>query len=195
MIAEDLQPLSIVENEGFRNMVKLLDSRYQIPSRRALGRTIIPSIYSNVRNKVQTLLNDTSFIALTTDIWTSINTDSFLTITAHFFPKGQSQLKIVVLGTKKLDQSHTATHLEEIMTSELNRWGILNKVTAIVSDSGANIKSAIRLMNIQHIPCTAHKLNLVVQKALYLNEDDSVGDESNELDSWGIGFWGKNKGN
>lgn len=69
------------------------------------------------------------------------------------------------------------------MTSELNRWGILNKVTAIVSDSGANIKSAIRLMNIQHIPCTAHKLNLVVQKALYFNEDDSVGDESNELDS------------
>lgn len=69
------------------------------------------------------------------------------------------------------------------MTSELNRWGILNKVTAIVSDSGANIKSAIRLMNIQHIPCTAHKLNLVVQQALYLNEDDSVGDESNELDS------------
>ncbi|KAF0714432.1 Uncharacterized protein FWK35_00032648, partial [Aphis craccivora] len=183
MIAEDLQPLSIVENEGFRNMVKLLDSRYQIPSRRALGRTIIPSIYSNVRNKVQALLNDTSFISLTTDIWTSINTDSFITITAHFFPKGQSQLKIVVLCTKKLDQSHTAVHLTEIMTNELNRWGILNKVTAIVSDNGANIKSAIRLMNIQHIPCTAHKLNLIVQKALYLNEDDSVGDESNELDS------------
>jgi len=69
------------------------------------------------------------------------------------------------------------------MTNELNRWGILNKVTAIVSDNRANIKSAIRLMNIQHIPCTAHKLNLIVQKALYLNEDDSVGDESNELDS------------
>jgi len=67
------------------------------------------------------------------------------------------------------------------MTSELNSWGILNKVTAIVSDSGANIKSAIRLMNKQHIPCTAHKLNLVVQQALYLTEDDSVGDESNEL--------------
>lgn len=66
------------------------------------------------------------------------------------------------------------------MTSKLNSWGILNKVTAIVSDSGANIKSAIRLMDIQHIPCTAHKLNLIVQQALYLNEDDSVGDESNE---------------
>ncbi|KAL4136315.1 hypothetical protein QTP88_007863 [Uroleucon formosanum] len=181
MIAEDLQPLSIVENEGFRNMVKLLDSRYQIPSRRALGRTIIPNIYSNVRNKVQTLLNDTSFIALTTDIWTSINTDSFITITAHFFPKGHSQLKTVVLCTKKLHHGHTGVYLAEIMTSELNSWGILDKITAIVTDSGANIKSAIRLMNIQHIPCTAHKLNLVVQQALYLSEDDSVGEESHEL--------------
>jgi len=67
------------------------------------------------------------------------------------------------------------------MTSELNSWGILDKITAIVTDSGANIKSAIRLMNIQHIPCTAHKLNLVVQQALYLSEDDSVGEESHEL--------------
>lgn len=66
------------------------------------------------------------------------------------------------------------------MTSELNSWGVLNKVTAIVSDSGANIKSAIRLMNIQHIPCTAYKLNLVVQQALYLTEDDSVGEVSND---------------
>jgi len=27
MIAEDLQPVSIVENSGFRHLVKLLDSR------------------------------------------------------------------------------------------------------------------------------------------------------------------------
>lgn len=67
------------------------------------------------------------------------------------------------------------------MTSELNSWGVLEKIIAVVTDSGANIKSAIRLMNIQHIPCTAHKLNLVVQKALYLTEDDSVGEESNEF--------------
>jgi len=30
MIAEDLQPVSIVENTGFRHLVKLLDSRLLI---------------------------------------------------------------------------------------------------------------------------------------------------------------------
>ncbi|CAI6355581.1 unnamed protein product [Macrosiphum euphorbiae] len=142
MIAEDLQPLSIVENEGLKNMVKLLDSRYKIHSRRALDRTIIPNMYTNFRNKVQTLLNDTSYIAITTDIWTSINTDSFKTMTAHFFPKGQSKLKTVVLCTKKLKHSHTGAHLAEIMTSELNSWGSLDKVVAIFTDGGSNIKSA-----------------------------------------------------
>jgi len=72
-------------------------------------------------------------------------------------------------------------------------------------------------MNIQHIPCTAHKLNLIVQQVLFLTEDDLVGEESNELrDSekiklifkkcrnivgflnavkWEIESWGKNKHN
>lgn len=43
---------------------------------------------------------------------------------------------------------------------------------AIVTDGGRNINAAIRLMNIQHIPCTAHKLNLVVRNALSLTDND-----------------------
>lgn len=61
-----------------------------IPSRRALSRTIIPKMYSNVRNTVQTFLNETEHISITTDIWTSMNTDSFITLTAHFYPSESS---------------------------------------------------------------------------------------------------------
>lgn len=71
-------------------------------------------------------------------------------------------MKTVVLLTKKLDRSHTEAHLAEIMTSELNSWGILDKVVAIVTDVGYKIKSAVRLMNIQHIPFTTHNLKLIV---------------------------------
>lgn len=41
--------------------------------------------------------------------------------------------------------------------------------------------STVRLMDIQHIPYTALKLNLIVQQTLYLGEDDSVVEETNEL--------------
>lgn len=34
MITKDLHPLSVVEQEGFKNVVKTLDHRYRIPSRK-----------------------------------------------------------------------------------------------------------------------------------------------------------------
>lgn len=125
--------------------------RYKIQSRRALARTIIPTIYSDVKNQVQFLLNDTRHVSVTTDIWTSMNTDSFLTITAHFYSNDCIQLK-TVLCTKKLEKNHTGSYLAEMITKEFNIWNIHNKVVAIVTDGGSNMKAAVRIMNIQHFP-------------------------------------------
>lgn len=140
--------------------------RYEIPSRKLLSKTIIPWMFLNVKNKVQMLLDEAKHVAITTDIWTSMNTDSFITMTAHFFNKNQINLNTVVLCTKKLESNHTGIHLSEVMTQELNDWNIFNKVIAIVTDGGANIKLAVRLMKILHVPCVAHKLNLIVQQGL-----------------------------
>jgi hypothetical protein len=51
MIAGDLQPISYLENNGFRKMVSFLDSRYleHIPSRRTLTRKIMPDIYQSTK--------------------------------------------------------------------------------------------------------------------------------------------------
>jgi len=54
------------------------------------------------------------------------------------------------------------------VTKKLQDWNILFKVIAIVTDGGANIKLVVTLMEIQLIPCTAHKLNLIIQQALKL---------------------------
>lgn len=144
-----------------------------------MSRTIIPNMYDEVKNKIQVELNDAKYISVTTDIWTSINTDSFVTITVHFFPKLEINLKTLVLCTKKLTESHTAVYLSQILTTELNKFDILHKVVAIVTDGGRNINAAVRLMNIQHIPCTAHKLNLVVRNVLSLTDDDLNVDTNN----------------
>lgn len=142
-----------------------------------LSRTIIPDIFTRVKSKVQIALNKANHVAITTDIWTSMNTDSFITLTAHFFDNDQRDLKTVVLCTKKLECNHTGNFLCEFMIKELEDWNIMSKVIAIVTDGGANIKLAVRLMKIQHIPCTAHKLNLIVQQSLQLSEDDRIGEQ------------------
>ena len=45
MIVEDLQPLSVVEDKGFRRLVHALNPRYDLPSRREITRTLLPSVY------------------------------------------------------------------------------------------------------------------------------------------------------
>lgn len=118
-------------------------------------------------------------IAIATDIWTSMNTDSYLTITVHFLCK--TQLRTLVLCIKKLECNHTGVNLWKIMTEELHKWKIFDKVVAVVTDGGANINSAVRQMNLPHVPCTAHKLNLVVQQALQLSDnEDGLDDNTDE---------------
>lgn len=140
MIAEDIQSLSIVENKGFKKLINLLDSRYTLPSRRTIGRTILPDLYESTRVMVQYCL---------------------LSMFVRFL-----NLKTFVLTTRKLTFSNTAQYLSEVLTNIIKEWEIETKVVAIVSDSGANIKAAIRLLEINHIPCVAHKLNNAVKTAL-----------------------------
>jgi len=171
MIAEDMQPFSIVENRGFQKLVRLLDSRYTLPSRRTIGRTLIPDIYETTRSKVFGLVSNAKHVAITSDVWTSMNTESYLTATVHFFDT-DLQLRTFVLATEKLTSNHTAQYLSEVLHDIFHNWNIRTKVCAIVIDSGAKIKAAVRLMNIEHIPCTAHKLNNIVKKSLKLDSDD-----------------------
>ena len=51
MIVKDLQPVSVVEGEDFRNFAKTLDHCYTIPSRKNLEREKIPALYKSVAQK------------------------------------------------------------------------------------------------------------------------------------------------
>ncbi len=46
MLATDLQPATIVEDEGFRRFLKVLDPKYEPPSRRTIMRERLPNLYS-----------------------------------------------------------------------------------------------------------------------------------------------------
>jgi len=45
MIAQDLQPLSVVEDSGFREFIKALDPRYTLPSRSQIRNKLLPGEY------------------------------------------------------------------------------------------------------------------------------------------------------
>jgi hypothetical protein len=78
-----------------------------------------------------------SCVSATTDIWTSANTQSFITVTIHCFVN--ETLHSFVLTTKQLNESHSAEYLSETLKEIFEEWKLTSKITAVVTDrSGKN---------------------------------------------------------
>ena len=101
MIALDLQPPSIVDDVGFIRLMALVEPRYRIPSHRYLSNVTIPRMYSSVKCLILKMLQSTSHISVTTDIWSSSHSHhSFISLTAHFITSNMEKkdVMLIVLG-------------------------------------------------------------------------------------------------
>lgn len=169
----DLQPFSLVEDKGFRELVNFAFPNYVIPSRKYFSNNLLPGLYEQVKTLTKAALNeDVESICLTTDMWTSRNNDSYLAVTGHYIDSNY-KLQSVLLECKVLESRHTALNLAEELKNVVQEWNILDKILLTVSDNGANIKNAVAHLGWKHFGCYAHTLNLAVQKVLansYLGE-------------------------
>lgn len=86
-IAKDLRPYSVVENAGFRHMLKTIEPRYKLPTRATFTESALPALYKETKAKVMELMCKARRVAITSDAWTSVATESYVTITAHYISK------------------------------------------------------------------------------------------------------------
>ncbi|XP_060793313.1 uncharacterized protein LOC132896480 isoform X1 [Neoarius graeffei] len=70
-IATDMLPIYSVEKRGFQHMLKVLDARYNVPSRKYFSGVALPQLYNLTRQKVLSELQGIDFYAATTDLWSS----------------------------------------------------------------------------------------------------------------------------
>jgi len=164
MVVKDLQPFSVVEDEGFRAFVGKLDPAYTLPTRRAL-KIMVCDKYHTTKEKVKAELRDAAVcVSLTSDMWTSNNMDSYLGVTCHFTKEDQICSRL--LGVAKFTGTHTAEHIKDAKDLLIADWGLQGIVRCLVTDNAANMLLCASLMKISHVSCFAHTLNLVVKKAL-----------------------------
>ena len=142
MITTDLQPLSVIEDNGFVALLKFLDPKYQLPSRKVLKKWLEKK-YEEATSNVKNELANVRKVCITTDAWTSINMDSFLTVTCHFI-NDIYQLKTYVLETVKIEGSHTGAAIANNLKGIFNNWKIEDKVISVVTDNAVNMKLAIK---------------------------------------------------
>lgn len=167
MICRDYQPFSIVDDEGFQNLLKLLTGGlYKIPSRTTI-KSLLDKKYDTVSNIFRRKIKDLSY-TLTTDIWTeTLQTRSFLGITLHYIEN--CHLDSASLGVVDLSERHTSQYIQKILTEIMNDWNIdAENVTAIVTDGAKNITNAVETLfdKSKHLHCFAHQINLVAERSI-----------------------------
>ena len=166
MIVTDIQPVSIVEDKGFLEFVRVLDPKYCPPSRRTIMIDHLPQLYKSKQQLLMEELNGINDCCLTTDMWTSRATEGYITVTCHYIDKKNMELKSAVLNTRHVDVAHTSENLASCLREVSDEWKITSKVHCVISDSAANIKRAVMLCNWNHLSCFVHLLNLVVTDAI-----------------------------
>lgn len=170
IICKENQPYSLVENEGFKNLLKVLAPHYKIPSRTSVARCLDEK-YDALSIVMKNKLCCVEHLTLKSDIWSDLQMRTYLGVTAHF--GSGIEFHSVTLGVYHLDERHTSEYIAQLLTKTCEEWGFnTDKVTAVVTDNAANMVKAVEIafQKKKHIPCFAHTLNLVAHHILGIPE-------------------------
>jgi hypothetical protein len=171
MMCRDLQPYTIVDDHGFRAVLKAAEPRYALPSRKTFSDDLIPKLYDKTLANVRAEVEGATSLAFTTDAWTSRANRSYLSYTGHFMTQN-FELRNVCLRVENVDESHTAACLAKSLSDQTVAWTTESQrgnwiKTAVVSDNAANIQAAIsKLPSCQSVHCFDHTLQLVIEDAV-----------------------------
>ncbi|XP_046685571.1 zinc finger BED domain-containing protein 4-like [Homalodisca vitripennis] len=166
VFVQDYQPFSVVEDEGFKKFVNGLNPNYVLPNRKTISSSMIPAEYEMCLNAVRQEMLTVSNVTLTTDTWTSSNTESYMALTSHHI-SNDFELKSILLECSVIRSSHTSVNLAVEIDKIVKKFHLEGKIMIIVSDNASNIVGAItNELKLKHFGCFAHTINLILQDAL-----------------------------
>lgn len=169
IIIKDDQPLSIRNDEGFREFVEELNPCYELPSDKKVKELLVDS-YKYCKKEIVRLFDQgISSCSLTLDLWTSRSRAGYLGVTCSFV-NNQFELCEATLAVEYLRYPHTSQNIVDCLNQIIENWNLNGKVFTITTDNGSNMVKAGKLLknsdNITRFPCAAHTLQLVVGKGL-----------------------------
>ena len=170
LICKEALPFKLVDSPAFHAFVRELDPRYVLPTRQTLSDKLVPDLQHKLRTDAQSQLQQSASHALTTDMWTSVNQQAVMGVTAHLLTEDFTAIN-KCLAIKPAPGSHTAEFISAELDSVIDDWSLNRKSLHMVTDSGANVKKAVgQIRDIVWRPCFAHTLQLCVNGALTSKE-------------------------
>ena len=168
-IVLDLRPIAVVDGTGFNQLLKCVEPGYVVPLRTFVMNSL-KQRYATMKHTLQESFHLCDNLALTTDIWTSRTTQSYVTITAHYITE-EWKIQSYVLCTCEMAERHTSINIATRIEEAAKMWNIDGKhVSAVVTDNASNMSAAVvDVLEWNHLPCFAHTLQLAVNKSLDAN--------------------------
>ena len=164
-IVKDTHPLSVVESNRFKSLMKMAVPHFAIPSRKHFSQSIIPSLYLQLRIRIETSLRQAEYCSFMTDLWTAkYQNRSYVSLTCHFIDQ-EWELYSYCLETCDLPIDHTAENVAAELSQLLMDWNIREKLTGFTTDNGRNIVNAMEKLDLLNFPCLGHTLQLSVKKS------------------------------
>lgn len=159
LIVKQMLPTVMVESEDWKALMSELDPRYACPGRKFFSNSAIPAKYTAMKEKILSDLKNVIAVSCTTDAWSSVTTDPYLSLTVHFFTPNW-QLRTYCLRTIYLPESHTGENIAKMLRTILAEYDIYtNQISAFTTDNGSNMKVAIRKLELTRLPCFGHVLH------------------------------------
>ena len=161
MVAHDLRPTSIVEDIGFRAYSQQLNPDYKVPAASTVA-TYLKALYLDLKPSIVALLKNQD-VALTTDLWSSIAREGYITITCHLISPSW-EMKSLVIATRALPDQHTGINIRKHLMDISSEFEI-TKITGVTSDNASNMVVAMESGDLGlHTRCFSHTLQLTVNE-------------------------------
>ena len=144
---------------------------------------LLEETYQNDVAAVLSEISDVGYVSLTSDMWSSINNVSFLSLTGHYLYGTGSKVKMrtKIISCKKFPSRHTSANIQASLENTLSNMGIREKVVSLTTDNAANMLKASKDAKIPSIGCFAHLLNNAVTQALQFPEMKAIRDKVSKV--------------
>ncbi|XP_047656263.1 E3 SUMO-protein ligase ZBED1-like [Tachysurus fulvidraco] len=165
-LCKDMVPFQTVERRGFKAMIRAIDPRYEVPSRKYFTETEMPKLYAELRENVEKELCDLKYFATTTDLWSSRTMEPFLSLTIHYITDDWN-LGSRCLQTSYFPAEHSAEEIAQGLKEALESWGFKEESqVCITTDNGTNVVKAASLNDWTRLQCFGHRLHLAIEKSM-----------------------------
>lgn len=127
--------------------------------------TIMSAQYESLKEKVSKLIRHNEALSLTTDMWTSLQMESYMTVTAHFID-GDWKAQNLVLETKQIEEARTGRNIGARLSEVAKRVSVVCDNEANMALCVETLKESHEWSEMQGVRCARHTLQLCINTAL-----------------------------